>query len=112
MGRLCYFGFTELQSDGSAWDCATRNGGYLPSEVHNHGSGGVAATPSASHRDVFFREMIARRQTGFLTIEIERFGQHLSKTLQELFFRFFLTIDSGNLFDPTNPPIAILLDHQ
>ena len=95
----------------SGLDCATKNDGGLPEAVRNRENEGAAGIHPVLYGNLLFLIVPSGCGDGLLPVEFQRFLQSDFQAFEQLIPRRFLTIDAWDLFDPTNPPIAVLLDH-
>jgi len=89
--------------------CATTNGEPLYEEAYNHAQLDVGQERGVSYRDGEFLKASAGGTSSLGAVELDSFTQGNAKRLQEFFARGLLTVDTGNLLDPTNPPISVVL---
>jgi len=92
--------------------CATRNDEPLHAEGYNHAQSDVAQNCGVSYRDGKFLETLACGTSSFGAIELDCLTQSNAQRLQEFFASRLLTVDSGNLLNPANPPIPFVFHYR
>ena len=71
----------------------------------------ICSVLCASYGDFFFVEVNAGEGPCLAGIELESFLEGNLQAREQLISCPFLAIDAGNFLDPSDPPIAIFLDH-
>ena len=93
-------------------DCPTRNAADPPGSARTRAPEGERSVHAVSRRQAHFFIGAVRRRPCLSPVHLQGLFQCIAEILQQFRTRVPLRIDSRNLLDPANPPLAVLLNNR
>src|SRR5690349_16076099 len=85
------------------------NDDFLHEAIRSDASEDDGGIRASSCDDERFFKICTSHLSSVCSIQLKSFVECEAKALEQFFASSFLAVDSGDFFDPANPPVAVLL---